>query len=232
MSIKRRIVGNFLVSGFLCWLGAQYIRLVYYTSRWTVLHGDIPGGFWDRGEPFIGCFWHGRLMMMLYGWDRRRAPVQILISRHRDGRLIARTIGHFGIGTITGSTSKGGTAAARAVLRVLNAGNYVAFTPDGPRGPRMRMSPGIIDTARLAGVPIVTGSYSVRRRWVLGTWDRLVMPLPFTRGVFVFGEPVHVARDADAKARERARKLVEDRLNAITDEADRRCGWPSMAPAG
>ncbi len=85
--------------------------------------------------------------------------------------------------------------------------------------------------ARLARVPILTASYSASRRRVLQSWDRFIVPLPFARGVFVWGEPVTVPADADDAALEAARQALEDRLNAITGEADRRCGWPAIEPA-
>jgi len=226
----RRITDRDSVRRFLCWLGAQYIRLVHATSRWTVIGGDLPRQYWDRGEPFIACFWHGRLMMMPYNWDGGRT-IHILVSRHRDGRFIARTVRHFGFRTIDGSTSKGGTAALRAIYRVLGRGESVVFTPDGPRGPRMRMSPGIVAVARRTGVPILCTTYSTSARRVLGSWDRFLVPLPFGRGVFIWGGPIIVPGDADDAALEAARQAAEARLNEITREADQICGWPAMEPA-
>jgi hypothetical protein len=154
----------------------------------------------------------------------------VLISPHRDGRLIAETMAHFGAETITGSSSKGGTAALRALLRSLESGISVGITPDGPRGPRMRASPGLVTVARRAGVPIVPLTYAVRRRRVLGSWDRFVVPLPFNRGVFLWGAPFEVERHADGAARERARRLIETRLNDMTREADRLCGQATPEP--
>lgn len=218
------------ITALFCWLAALYIRLVYATSRWQTVGGEHPRRYWDAGEPFICCFWHGRLMMMHKIWPRG-FPIHVLISQHRDGRLIARTIEHFGVSTIAGSTSRGASAAYRAILRALAAGESVCFTPDGPRGPRMRMSPGIIATASRTGRPILCGTYSTTRRRLLNSWDRFLVPLPFGRGVFVCSPPIFVPRDADAEALERARREAEDQLNAITREADRLCGWPEMTPA-
>lgn len=230
MSGVKRILSSDAVRRLLCWLGAQYIRFVYLTGRWSVVRGDIPRAFWDAGKPFILCFWHGRLLMMPHCWDRR-VPIHMLISQHRDGQIIARTVGHFGIRTIAGSTRRGGAGALRAMLKALKDGQCVGITPDGPRGPRMRASDGIVSVARLAGVPIVPATFAAGRRKVLGSWDRFVVAWPFTRGVLVWGEPIVVARDADAAAQETARRQVEDALNAITGEADGLCGAATIEPA-
>lgn len=218
------------IKAALCAVLAGYIRLVHVTSRWQVQGGDIPARLWDEGRPFILAFWHGRLLMMPYCW-RKGLPIGMLISHHPDGRFISHTIRHFAIDTIVGSSSRGGGAAIRALMKTLNAGVSVGITPDGPRGPRMRASLGIVQTARLAGVPILPCTYAVERRRVLSSWDRFILAWPFTRGVFIWGEPITVARDASDAAIEAARQLLEDRLNAITAAADRLCGAAPVEPA-
>lgn len=214
----------------LCWLGALYIRFVHATSRWEVIGGDIPARRWDAGQPFILAFWHGRLLLMPYCWRRDRT-IHMLISQHRDGRLIADTVKHFGIETISGSSSRGGSAALRAMLKALKAGECVGITPDGPRGPRQRASAGIVNAARLAGVPIIPVTYAMKRRRLLGTWDRFVVALPFSKGLFVWGRPIEVPRDSSEAALEALREEVELRLNAITAAADGRMGHPAIEPA-
>ena len=214
-----------------CWVMARYIRLVHATSRWSVEGAETPRRFWAEGKPFILAFWHGRLLMMPYCWDAR-VPINMLISRHLDGQLIARTVRHFGIATVAGSSSKGGSAALRAIVKALRAGQCVGFTPDGPRGPRMRASAGLVNAARLADVPILPCSFATSRRRVLRSWDGFLLALPWSRGVFLWGEPIRVAPESDGAAVERARRTVEERLNALTREADRRCGATPVEPAG
>ncbi len=226
MKLTKRIFGNDKVRQVLCWIGARYIRFVFFTSRWSTVRGEIARDLWDRGESFIGCFWHARLLMMPTSWDYRY-PIYMLHSEHRDGRLIAYTVRHFGVHNVFANTKGGGSQALRTFLRVLKDGGCVGITPDGPHGPGFRVSEGIIGIARLSGAPIVPVTYAISRRKVLNTWDRLVIALPFARGVFVWGEPIHVPRDADAAALEAARQQVEDSLNAITAEADRLVGLPA-----
>jgi lysophospholipid acyltransferase (LPLAT)-like uncharacterized protein len=230
MAPLRRILRSELLRRALCAVAASHIWLVHATGRWRVIGGEIPRRFWDEGKPFILCFWHGRLLMMPYCW-RRSVPIHMLISRHRDGQIIARTVRHFGIDTIAGSSSRGGGAALRTMLRALKAGACIGITPDGPRGPRMRASRGIVDVARLAQVPIVPATFAASRRSLLESWDRFVLAWPFAGGVFVWGEPIVVPADADEAALEAARQQVEDRLNEITRRADLLCRKPAVEPA-
>jgi len=116
-------------------------------------------------------------------------------------------------------------------LKALKANEYVGITPDGPRGPRMRATDGIVTVARVSGVPIIPCSYSARSRKVLGTWDRFIVPLPFTRGVIVWGEPIYIARNADEAALQTARLTVETGLNAVTHAADEAMGVAPVEPA-
>jgi hypothetical protein len=211
------------------WLAAYYIRIVRRTTRWSVLGAEGPQRLWREGRPFIVCFWHGRMFMLPPGWTVDR-PVKMLISHHRDGRLIARTVGRFGIGAVSGSTSKGAFTALRGILHELEAGTCIGLTPDGPRGPRMRASVGVIGIAQRAGVPIIPATFATSRRRILRSWDRFLLPLPFGRGVYGWGEAIEVAHDADAPAREAARRELEERLNALTNQADRICGHPPVEP--
>jgi len=220
-----------------CWLVAVYIRLAWATGRWKIQNGAVPERFWREGKPFIIAFWHGRLLILPAMWPTT-SKISMLISMHRDGELIARAIGYFGHGTVRGSAAKpgsnkekGGAAALRGMLKALKANEYVGITPDGPRGPRMRATDGIVTVARVSGVPIIPCSYSARSRKVLGTWDRFIIPLPFTRGVIVWGEPIYIARDADAASQETARLTVEQGLNAVTLAADELMGVEPVAPA-
>ena len=182
------------------------------------------------GQPFVACFWHARMLMAPNLWPGDQ-PFHMLISRHSDGRFISRTIGHFGLDTVEGSSSRGGSRAVRELVRLLKAGACVGFTPDGPRGPRQRAADGVAAVARLAGVPILPVSYGTRFRILANSWDRFLIPLPFGRGAFVMGDPVTVPPDADADALEAARRAVEDELNQATYEADRLCGVATVEPA-
>lgn len=213
----------------LCWLIHLYIRLVHVSGRWTVEGAEIPRRLRAEGRPFILAFWHGRLLMIPMAWQRL-APMHMLISGHRDGRIIADAVRYFDIDSIAGSTTRGGSGALRTMMRFLKAGDCVGITPDGPNGPAMRASEGIVAAARIAAIPIVPITYATSRRRILGTWDRFHLPLPFARGIFLWGEPILVPAELDRAGVENWRARVEERMNALTAEADHRVGRIAPAP--
>lgn len=230
MGLAKSILAKETVQAALAACVAGYIRLVDGTSRWTVVNGEHVAALKKAGKPCIVCFWHGRMLLLPCSW-RSRMPFKMLMSLHRDGRMISRVIAHFGQDAIVGSTTRGGASALRAILRALGEGTVVGFTPDGPRGPRMRASPGVAVAAKLAQVPILPVTYGAKRRRMLGSWDRFIVPWPFNRCALVWGDPIHVPADADAGALERARLEVERSLNAITRQADALFGREAPAPA-
>ncbi len=229
MKVIKQVLRSDTVRTGLCWLGAQYIRLVYLTSRWTVLNSESPGRFWKENKPFILCLWHGRMLMFPCAWHRRK-PIYMLASSHRDGQIISKTVGHLGIHTITGSTTRGGTQAVREMLGKLKDDQCIGITPDGPGGPRMRASDGVVALARLSGVPVIPASCNTRRRRILSSWDRFLVAWPFNRGVFVWGEPIYVDRRANKAERERCRVRIENTLNDLTHQADRYFAHPEIQP--
>lgn len=209
---------------------AAYVRLVFYSTRWTFLHEERVGRHAATRRPFIACFWHGRMIQIPNLWHYDM-PIHLLASGHRDGRLILQMVRRFGIQPIVGSSSRGGTQAMLTMVQTIRSGGCIALAPDGPRGPRMRAAPGVIALAKLTGVPIFPLSFSSAFGCVLATWDRFFMPLPFGRGVVIYGEPITVPPDADDATLEVARATLEARLNDLTAEADRLCGRPPVAPA-
>jgi lysophospholipid acyltransferase (LPLAT)-like uncharacterized protein len=212
-----------------CWVTQLYIRFVYLTNRWSIAGCEWTRQLSREGRTFICAFWHGRLLMMPKAWHQL-APFYMLISAHRDGRIIAGAMTYFGIGTIAGSTRRGGSAALRAMLKQLKDGAAIGITPDGPRGPAMTVSVGIVNIARIAGVPIVPVTYATSRRRELATWDRFQLALPFGRGVFLFGEPIEIDAELDGAGLESVRGLLETRMLEMDREADRLVGYEASRP--
>jgi lysophospholipid acyltransferase (LPLAT)-like uncharacterized protein len=196
-------------------LVAAYIRLLYATLRVRHMGLENITRYDDPPSPYIVAFWHGHLLLMVFG--RHRKPMQVMISHHRDGELIARTMELFGIDVARGSTTRGGSAALRAMLRVTGSGTNLAFTPDGPRGPRRVLQPGVIAAAQMTGLPVIPVVVSAARKRVLRSWDRMEIPRPFSRYLYVYGEPMIIARDADFEG-ERVR--VERALNDLAESTD------------
>lgn len=220
MTIWRRFIHTLVRShGFqnsMAFLVSLYIKLVYYTSRWSVQGLAGPDGLIQQKKSFIACFWHGRLAMIpqMWAWD---VPMTALVSGHKDGILVGKIFERFCINYVMGSTNRGGAQALRQTVRLLKNGNHVGMTPDGPRGPREVVNPGVIVMAQLSGAVIIPVSYSVKRYKELRTWDRFRIPLPFNRGIFLWGEPIIVTKEEDQEA---ARRYLEARLMAIQQQAD------------
>jgi lysophospholipid acyltransferase (LPLAT)-like uncharacterized protein len=212
------------------WLIRQCIRFVHLTGRWRTVGTEHVQPYWANGGPAIVCFWHGRLMMLPYAWQSDQ-PFHMLHSPHADGQLIAAVVRGLGMKSLFGSSSRGGSEAFRRMVSVVRGGGTVGITPDGPHGPRMRAGGGAVTLARLTGAPLLPLAFGCRPRKLLGTWDRLAVALPFGRGVFVWGAPINVARDADEAAIEHARLSLEQGLNAVTFEADRLTGQEPVEPA-
>src|SRR5215471_5026215 len=150
----RRALRNARLRRAACWFIHCYIRFVYSSIRWSVEGSEWPQRLRADGRPFILAFWHGRLLMIPMAW-RRLAPMHMLISAHPDGQIIADAVTYFGVNSVAGSTRRGGSAALRTMLKQLAAGDCVGITPDGPRGPAMQASVGIVNVARLGRVSIV-----------------------------------------------------------------------------
>jgi lysophospholipid acyltransferase (LPLAT)-like uncharacterized protein len=204
------------------WIAAQYVAFVFKTTRWQKLGWENPQPYWQNKKPFITAFWHNRLMMGPYGW-MNAMPFYMLISGHKDGQIIAKTVGHHGILTIVGSKSKGGIAALKTILKTLQGGACIGMTPDGPRGPRLVATEGIINVARLSGCDILPFTYAVSRRKVFNSWDRFVFALPFGKGVLAWGEPLKIPKKIDPETLEIfCQHLTQSMLN-LTDTADKLC---------
>lgn len=169
------------------------------------------------------CFWHGRMVMMPFAYFGRGAC--IMNSRHRDGELISRAIRRMGIETVRGSSTRGWVGGMKGLLAANRRGRDVIVVPDGPRGPRCRAKTGALQLARATGAPIWPVSYAAdRAKVVTRSWDRMLLPLPFSRVAYVSEAPIEVPSDAGADQVEALRLELEARLDAATREAGRLVG--------
>lgn len=162
-------------------------------------------------------------MMMPFAW-RYKDKVTIFTSNHPDGRLVAYSMGWFGFDALFGSTKRTEMKTLREIVRRIKQGQIFGMTPDGPRGPSMRLKPGVVSIARMAGVPIIPVTYATNHRIQLNTWDRMTVPLPFGKGVFLWGEPISIPRDADLVTQERLRLELEKRCIDLCRRAEREAG--------
>jgi lysophospholipid acyltransferase (LPLAT)-like uncharacterized protein len=166
----------------------------------------------NRG-PLVYALWHRQLLPLLW-WHRHR-HITLLISRHRDGEVVAGAAAGLGYGAVRGSSSRGGAEAFRQLLTALAAGHAVAVTPDGPRGPAGKVKRGVVRAARLAGAPILPVCAFVNRAWQLGSWDRMIVPRPFARVCIRYGPPRVPIESEDAECASLARSL--DRLGTPSE---------------
>ena len=202
---------------------AGLVRLLGATLRLRAEGVDALVPSWMAARPLIYCVWHGRILMVPWLNARLRdshgaRTVSVLASRSRDGGLLGAYVRRFGLDVVRGSSSRGGTGALRALVTALQTGRDVAVAPDGPRGPRGRLGPGVVALAAITGAPVVPLGFAARPAWRLATWDEFQIPWPFARAALVFGAMTSIPRDAD---RERARKEIERGLDEATAAADR-----------
>jgi lysophospholipid acyltransferase (LPLAT)-like uncharacterized protein len=169
----------------------------------------------DR-ERYIYAFWHESLLVPV----RFRARVRVLISRHADGELIARACHYLGFGVVRGSTTRGG-GGALVDLWDCSQRSHLVFTPDGPRGPRRRVQPGLVVLAALSGLPVVPIGIGFGRAWRARSWDRFAVPKPFSTCVCVAGKAIRVPAGVGRDGLEHYRRLVEESMLEATEAAER-----------
>lgn len=173
---------------------------------------------WQRGEQVILTFWHSRIALMRFGYRGKMAC--IMNSSHRDGEIITRAIRRFGIQAVRGSSSRGWVGGLKGMVAAYRCGYDLIVVPDGPRGPSQRAKPGALQLARQTGAPVYPATYGAAWCRRLANWDRMVVPFPFSRVVYVVGPPIFVPTDATSEQMERKRALLEERLRSITAQAD------------
>lgn len=195
------------------------IRLVYATMRITVVGGGILPGFAARGEGYVGAFWHGRILMFPFLYPGK--ALHILVSQHRDGEIIATILGRFGFHLVRGSSSKGGHDAMREMLRLLRHDCDLGIAADGPRGPAEVLKPGAAQLGRLSGKAVIPISFSASCAIRCTSWDRFMLPVPFSHGVYVVGEPLRYEKGEEM---EDFRQRIENALSEVTAKADALAG--------
>jgi lysophospholipid acyltransferase (LPLAT)-like uncharacterized protein len=192
-------------------LAALVIRFLHRLIRVESIGEDHVRLLWNEQKLVIIAFWHDQLLLMVKGYHGPQA--KILISASKDGELIARTMEHFGQGAVRGSSSRGGRAAFRAMVELAREPFDLVFTPDGPKGPRHQVKEGVVQLARLTGRPVVPMAFVCSRGRRFSSWDRFLLPYPFGRGVYSFGEPLFFEKGEDPENfRLRVQKAMEENV--------------------
>jgi lysophospholipid acyltransferase (LPLAT)-like uncharacterized protein len=222
MLSSRRIARSPALQRFIGAIAAEYLRLVWRTSRLTIEPADLYEKV-EPQQPVIIAMWHGQHFMAPF--LSRGHRVKVLISRHRDGEINAFAAERLGIGTVRGSGDhgrrfdlKGGVGAFKSMLTALADGYNMALTADVPKVARVA-GLGIVKLARFSRRPIYPVAVATSRRIELDNWDRSAVNLPFGRVAIVSGDPILVPEGADDAMMEQCRALVERRLGEVTDRA-------------
>ena len=203
-------------------LGKLLIDLLFNTMK-------IEREGFERVKPIISsgkvifAVWHSR--MLLFAYLCKGLNGTAMVSRSKDGEIIARVIQRQGHEVVRGSTRRGGLQAlSRLIKKVKEQNRPCLMVPDGPQGPRSRVQPGIIILAKKTGYPIVPISYSARKIKVFASWDRFILPFPFTKCRAIYGDPVYVPQNTDENEGKKRLILLENELNRITFDVDRHYG--------
>ena len=174
---------------------------------------------------YIYAIWHSRILLPTF--FHRKENASILVSNSADGEIVAQMLKRYGHQTIRGSTGKRGLRALMAQIIDMRSNNRPGVvTPDGPQGPRHRVQPGVILLSQKTGYPIIPLAYGARKRKVFNSWDRFVLPVPWTRCSLVYGRPIRIPEnvDKDEEVLKSYLRQVEDELNRVTGQADEMCG--------
>lgn len=171
-----------------------------------------------EGSPVIFVFWHGRLLPLAHYHGNE--GIVVLVSEHADGEYIARIIQHYGFGTVRGSSTRGGVRGLKGLVRQARKGRDLGITPDGPQGPAGEVKMGVLAAARLTGLPLVPVSAGASRAWSLPSWDRFLVPKPFSRVRIAYGPPRWVPRDATDDRLVREADALQRELDRLTAAVD------------
>jgi lysophospholipid acyltransferase (LPLAT)-like uncharacterized protein len=211
-SLRQRIVLRIII-----WLGYWLIRLIGPTLR--VCISCEEGAQETLGQrPLIGSFWHSCIIPATY--ICRNLGVRVMSSNSYDGEYMGRIIRKFGFVAVKGSSSRNAVRALLGLRRALTEGWSVAFTLDGPRGPRHQVKPGPVALARSSSVPLTMFHAAVDRAWVLNSWDRMMIPLPFSRVLVRFGKLIAVPSNATDEDIERYTAELQAALDRVCEFAE------------
>lgn len=232
----KKIIRNPISQEILAHIIALYMVLIRVTTRWEIIGEENLNRFANGEEGIICAYWHSRILMAHSIWPVRAKPYNMMISLSADGQFVARAAEIIGRKVIRGSSSKtrddkvqqkGALKAFRAMVQAAKNGEASFITPDGPKGPRMRIQDGALRMAKSANVAILPIGVAIKKGKYLNSWDRFVVPPLFSNGVIIYGEPIFIENDDDT---EKTRLLFENSLIEVTQSADFLMDCPLIEP--
>ena len=204
---------------------ARYVRFAHDTSTYDRVGFEEMDALVTRGEPVIMALWHQRLVMAGYTFPVALGPISSLTTSARAGRLAGQVLNRFGYDTVPMSSHKRHVSLSREVLRRIKSGSSIGIAVDGPGGPARIASTVPLVWARVSGCRVFTVAFASSRVMTLPTWDRLMLPLPYSQGALRCLEwEETVPRDASPDTLETLRQSLQSRINEVTDAADRAVG--------
>ena len=204
---------------FISWAGYLAIALIGPTLRFSVSWEEepsLPGAIFEK--PIIYSFWHRAVFPATWMW--RKQKIAVMVSRSFDGEYIARIIERFGFTAVRGSSSRGGAAALLGMKDVLVGGETVAFTIDGPRGPKYVAKPGPVKLSKISGMPMAAFYIALSDAWVLNTWDQFMIPKPFSRALVRLSRKTQVPPDAGDNQISEYLAVLQGALERVTKFAE------------
>ncbi len=211
------------IVNFIGYFAFLYVWIIGKTSSYDITPILKAQKEVEKSNGGIIIIWHGRSLVLPY-FIPQGVHLKALVSPHNDGRIIARLLNCFGIKSIDGSSNEHASRAALEIYKELSSGTLIAIIPDGPRGPRMRLNKSVIYFAKKTGKPIIGLTYSSTNAAVFRkSWDAMMVPKPFSNIMIKTTKPIFVPNNLTDEELEKTRKLVEDELNNITQEADKSC---------
>jgi hypothetical protein len=221
MNIKKRFFKNFIIQNILGLLVSIYIYIVKITSNINYKNNSIPEYFWKNDRPFILAFWHSQLMMISFSW-KTQENINILASGHSDGRFGAIVGKYFNLNNIP-TYDKNKNILLRPIFNLLQQKKYIGITPDGPRGPKEKVSEGIIKIAKKSNIPIIPIGFWSSKNFQLKSWDSFLITLPFSKCTFVWGKPIEVSKDLKDKNILDFQNLLQKNIIDCVNEAKLNC---------
>jgi len=203
-------------------------HIVSGLTRTLKIEGPGYEAIKDDPRSLIYSGWHGRTLIATHFF--RGQGVWTIISLSKDGDMQNKIFRKFGFQSVRGSTGRGGVKVLVECIRILrNPGERIAFTPDGPRGPSGVVQDGIMMLAQKSGAVVVPVGVSAARRWLIKSWDRFLIPKPFSRAIMIFGDPIEVPAGASKEEVEQIRLHIESEMHRLQSEAESRMGHGNSA---
>ena len=218
MQLIKRIIKSEFVRKLACKLVYLYIKFVLFTSKVKITYQDFDFEEHKNNQCILAT-WHGRVMIMPI-INPFKLPASAIVSDHTDGRLIGEVIRQAGVKLIFGSSNRKRLSSLKEILSYIKKGYNFLITPDGPRGPSREINGAIINIASNSNLPIIPAICSARSAKIFNSWDKFMLPYPFTEIAIIFAKPINIPKEISIEEKEKYARILRDSLNQITALAD------------